>query len=117
MTEVVSARLSEDLLDRLDIARGEASRGAWLTALATRDLTAAARPAGAKLAGGIPCPGVACSHSGCCQRDTARYGDPDDFGGLILCPSHAADAVGERYVRPRPAQRSSVLRAEPEPAV
>lgn len=53
-----------------------------------------------KLAGGIPSPGVACVHPGCWQRDTARYGDITDNGGLVLCTAHAADATGAVYQRP-----------------
>ena len=53
-----------------------------------------------KLAGGIPADGLACSHPACWQRDTARYGDITDNGGLILCTAHAHDAVGVRYMRP-----------------
>ncbi len=118
--QMVHLRLPDEMLTAIDGARGETTRTAWLLDAADLALAAAgpaaggpARPALAEgsgtLAGGIPCPGVPCSHPGCWFRDTARYGDSDDFGGLILCPAHAADATGRKHKRPvTPALRGAV---------
>jgi hypothetical protein len=99
-------RIPADALARVDDIRGEASRSAWvlgviMSALTDGEPAAAAATGPLSLAGGIPSPGAVRIHAGCWQRDTARYGDPDDHGGLTLCLAHAHDAVGLKYTRPR----------------
>lgn len=125
MAEVVSARLTEDVLSLLDDARGDASRGAWLTELVARELSGGGsqgRPApGARSLGpGIPAPGVACAWPSCWGRDSDRYGvtdpaeltrggyrdRPRDEGkcGIVLCKAHAAMLEGREYRRPAAAR-------------
>jgi hypothetical protein len=106
VAEVVSARMGADLLGRLDEVLGGQTRGAWLLSVAEAALTVVQPPAALgvdplPLAGGIPSLGAVCMHAGCWLRDTSRYGDPDDHGGLTLCLRHAHDAVGSEYTRPR----------------
>ena len=45
MAEVISARVGEDLLARVDDIRGEQTRGAWVTSLIERELTNSPAPA------------------------------------------------------------------------
>jgi hypothetical protein len=104
--ERISVRLPDGMREVIRAARGTIGESEWIISALRGSLAAEpaapvpAERSGIRLAGAAPSPGVTCSHSGCWQRNTARYGDPDDCGGLILCPAHAADAVGERYTRP-----------------
>ena len=128
MAEVVSTRLDAGLLERLDDVRGDASRGAWLAELVTRELTApslagarspvAASPgSGPRSIGpGLPSPGVTCMWAACHFRDTDRYAveDPaelqrtnyrahprdEDKSGIALCKRHAARLEGRQYAKP-----------------
>jgi hypothetical protein len=122
VAEVVSARLGEDLLARLDDVRGDASRGAWLTDLVTRDLTSAAPgdcpvPMAGRLTGPLPpetwadtnggVHGRLCMAPGCHARDAASYGGPPygtagcvSPGGVPLCPEHWALVTGSEWARP-----------------
>jgi hypothetical protein len=99
------ARFPAGTLAAVDEACGAEGRAGFILAAVSRALAPDAaggplRGGSGRLSGGVPCNGVACSHSGCWQRDTARYGDPLDHGGLILCTAHASDAVGVKYRRP-----------------
>ena len=135
MAEVVSARVGEDLLDRLDHARGDASRGAWLLDLITRELTAAApsgSPGARSLGPGIPAPGVLCMWAACMSCDSDRYGvtDPAEFTrggyasqardedkcGLALCQAHAATLEGGVHKAARRELPPSWRRRQPDPA-
>jgi hypothetical protein len=100
-------RVPETTLARLDDARGEETRSAWVLRLIDRELngqTAAAKPATAVgdsparplvLPPGEPCPGVACCGPSCWNRDTARYG----LRQLALCPACRAALEGRTYQR------------------
>jgi hypothetical protein len=128
VAEVVSARLGGDLLALLDAARGDASRGAWLTSLITRELARpprsqpapaplpASRAAGSPgavgvLGPGTASPGVVCFTPGCWQRDTAKYGTRE----LPLCPACAHAACGLPYSKPQPELPPAWRRRQAEP--
>lgn len=110
MAEVISARVGEDLLARVDAARGEDTRGAWLLRLINRQLSgqqatpAPASPSLAAIGTGEPSPGVLCMGPGCWERNTSKFG----LRRLPLCPACAAALIGEVYVRPG-AERARAL--------
>lgn len=104
---VLQLRVPEDTLERLDAARGDDSRSAWVLRLIERELTApvpaspaprTASPATVALTPGEPSPGTACAGPRCWQRDTARYG----INRIPLCLSCAASLRGETYQRELP---------------
>ena len=142
MAEVVSTRLDAGLLERIDDVRGDASRGAWLAELVTREFdsgrlarVAQSAPGAATGALGpaLPSPGVPCMWAACLQRDTDRYAveDPgeltrtnyrdhprdEDKSGIALCKRHAARLEGRQYAKPLrdlpPAWRSKARQPEP----
>jgi hypothetical protein len=100
---VVQLRVPKDTLARIDHARGDDTRSAWVLRLIDRELTGpqpALVPAGTApitSPAGEPCPGVACSGPGCWNRDTARYG----LRRLVLCTACAA-LQGQTYKREIP---------------
>ena len=110
---VLQLRVPETTLARLDDARGEETRSAWVLRLIDRELdgqAAAPPPAGASspAAGndGEPSPGVACSGPGCWNRDTARYG----LRRLVLCRACRAALEGQTYQREIPAAAARAVR-------
>jgi hypothetical protein len=119
---VLQLRVPEDTLARLDDARGEETRSAWVLRLIGRELdgqtatqagtqTAANRsdsvPAGPLvLPSGEPCPGAACSGAGCWNRDTARYG----LRRLVLCTACAAALQGHVHQRQPPESAARAAR-------
>jgi hypothetical protein len=115
---VLQLRVPEDTLARLDDARGEETRSAWVLRLIGRELAGtdpAAKPATAVadspagplvLPPGEPCPRVACSGPGCWNRDTARYG----LRRLVLCTACAAALQGQDYKRQMPETAARVVR-------
>ena len=78
---VLQLRVPEDTLARIDEARGDDSRSAWLLRLIDRELSGqqpALAPAVvsslAALPSGEPSHGTPCRGPGCFQRDTRTYG-------------------------------------------
>jgi hypothetical protein len=107
-----SSASPEDTLARIDQARGDDTRSAWVQRLIDRELTgqtttepSAARPP-VTLPDGEPCPGLACSGPGCWNRDTARYG----LRRLVLCAACAAALQGQDRKRQPPEAATRVLR-------
>jgi len=93
----------EGTLAAVDEACGAEGRAGFILAAVARALEPSARAVrgpGGRLAGGTACGGVACGYPGCWLRDTARYGDPLDHGGLVLCAAHAHAVAGAPYQRP-----------------
>jgi hypothetical protein len=101
----------EDTLARIDEARGDDTRSAWLQRLIDRELAgqqpapAAAAAALASIGPGEPSPGTACAGPGCWNRDTARYG----LRRLVLCTACAAALQGHVYQREMPPSAARVL--------
>jgi hypothetical protein len=99
---VVQLRVPEDILARIDDARGGDTRSAWVLRLIDRELAGqnpAPAPVGAASLGalpdGEPGNGSVCATPGCWQRDTRKFG----LRQLPLClpaapPSRAAPASG-----------------------
>jgi hypothetical protein len=90
---VLQLRVPEATLARLDDARGEETRSAWVLRLIDRELsgqTTTPPPAAAVSLGAIgdgePGNGTLCLGPGCFQRDTRKYG----LRQLPLCPACAA---------------------------
>ena len=111
MAEVISARVGEDLLARVDGIRGEQTRGAWVASLIERELTDGPAPASpvAAISGighGEPSPGVVCMGPGCWQRDTSRYG----LRRVPLCPACVSALRGETYQREIPPSAARLMR-------
>jgi hypothetical protein len=116
---VLQLRVPEDTLARIDGARGEDTRSAWLLRLIDRELDgqapasatqpAAAPPAPASpaaLPDGEPSHGTLCMGPGCFQRDTRRYG----LRRLPLCTACAAALQGQAYQREAPPGAARTLR-------
>jgi hypothetical protein len=107
---VVQLRVPEATLGRLDGARGEETRTAWILRLIDREFTgqttttAAAGPSPGALGPDEPIPGVLCMGPGCWQRDTSKFG----LRRPPLCPACAAALQGEVYERPS-AERARAL--------
>jgi hypothetical protein len=107
---VLQLRVSEDVLERIDEARGDTTRSAWLQGVIDRELNgqAPAAPVAHSPAGplvlppGEPCSGVA----GCWNRDPARYG----LRRLVLCTACAAAHQGEIYQREVPENAARAIR-------
>ena len=111
MAEVISARVGEDLLARVDGIRGEQTRGAWVASLIERELTNNPAPASpvAAISGishGEPSPSVVCMSPTCWERNTSRYG----LRRLPLCPACAAALEGRTYKREIPPGASRLMR-------
>lgn len=111
VAEVISARVGEDLLARVDGIRGDQTRGAWVASLIERELTNGPAPASpvAAISGlgpGEPSSGVVCMGPGCWQRDTSRYG----LRRLPLCPACAAALEGRTYQREVPSGAARLMR-------
>ena len=116
MAEVISARIGEDLLTRVDGIRGDQTR-AWVASLIERELLAgdgergttgsAASSLGA-IPDGEPSPGVACAGPGCWQRSTRRYGTRR----LPLCDGCKSALTGEPIQRPATAVLARALRGD-----
>ena len=127
---VLQLRVPEDTLARLDEARGDDTRSAWVLRLIGRELDGRAaaaenrealtdftaqnrHPRADSAAGagplvfppGEPCPGVACSGPGCWNRDTARYG----LRRLVLCTACAAALQGKIHKREMPPGAGRVI--------
>ena len=77
---VLQLRVPEDTLARIDHARGDDTRSAWLQRLIDRELAgqtatpAAGGPSLAALSADEPGNGALCMGPGCFQRDTSKYG-------------------------------------------
>jgi hypothetical protein len=111
VAEVISARVGEDLLARVDGIRGDQSRGAWVAGLIERELTNGAAPTSrvAAIPGlghGEPSPGTLCMGPGCWQRSTRRYG----ARRLPLCDGCKAALTGEPLHREIPAAAARLMR-------
>lgn len=94
---VVQVRVPEDTLARIDVARRDDTRSAWMLRLIDRELAVPSAET-VTVASGEPSPGVACATPGCGQRDTSRYG----LRRLPLCPECRASLEGREYIRPLP---------------
>ena len=115
---VLQLRVPEDTLARIDQARGDDTRSAWVLRLIDRELdgqAVAAKPATGVsdspagplvIPPGEPCPGAACSGPGCWNRDTARYG----LRRLPLCTACAAALQGNVHQREVPEGAARVIR-------
>ena len=113
MAEVISARVSEDILAHIDTIRSGQSRGTWLAGFLERgllddDAGPAASPVrtSSGLLIGEPCPGVACMCPTCWQRDTTRYG----LRKVPICPADAAALEGRVYQRQAPPGAARLMR-------
>ena len=111
MAEVISARVGEDLLARVDDVRGDQTRGAWVAGLIERELTNNPAPASplAAISGighGEPSPGVACMGPTCWERNTSRYG----LRRVPLCPACVSALRGETYQREIPPSAARLMR-------
>ena len=115
---VLQLRVPENTLGRIDQARGDDTRSAWVLRLIDRELHGQASavktgtgvpdyPAGPlAIPGGEPCPGAACCGPGCWNRDTARYG----LRRLPLCAACAAALQGKVHQREVPEGAARVMR-------
>jgi hypothetical protein len=114
---VLQLRVPEGTLARIDQARGEDTRSAWVLRLIDRELdgprpaqvmnepsvTAAAAIA---ITGGEPSPGIACAGPGCWQRNTTRYG----LCRLPMYPACCAALEGQDYKREIPETAARAIR-------
>lgn len=113
-------RVPETTLARLDDARGEETRSAWVLRLIDRELSgqqpapaaqppepapAAAVPLGA-LPPGEPSPGAICMTPRCYERNTSKYG----LRRLPLCPACVAALQGQAYKRELPESAARAVR-------
>lgn len=109
---VLQLRVPEDTLARIDSARGEDTRSAWVLRLIDRELDSqvtTAPPAAAPIASaarGEPSPGIACAGPGCWQRNTTRYG----LRRVPLCSACHAALEGRTYRREAPESAAWVVR-------
>ena len=110
---VLQLRVPEDTLARIDHARGDDTRSAWLQRLIDRELAGqtatpapAATPSLAAIADGEPSHGAICMTPGCWQRDTRKYG----LRSLPLCQACAAALRGQTYQREIPPSARRIIR-------
>ncbi|MFZ0186295.1 MAG: hypothetical protein WAL72_05030 [Streptosporangiaceae bacterium] len=110
---VLQLRVPETTLARLDDARGEGTRSAWVLRLIDRELSGqaatpprAAAPSLAAIGDGEPGNGAVCMGPGCFQRDTRKYG----LRQLPLCPACRAALEGRVYQREIPASAARAIR-------
>jgi hypothetical protein len=115
---VLQLRVPEDTLARLDDARGDDTRSAWMLRLIDRELygqvaaAESATPVSDSAVGPLALPacepsyGTACSGPGCWNRDTARYG----LRHLPLCTACAAALQGKVHQREVPEGAARVIR-------
>jgi hypothetical protein len=110
---VLQLRVPETTLARLDDARGEETRSAWVLRLIDRELSGqtgtpprAAAPSLAALPDGGPSPGVLCMGPGCWERSTSKYG----LRQLPLCPACRAALEGRPYQREIPPSAARLMR-------
>jgi hypothetical protein len=115
---VLQLRVPEDTLARLDGARGEETRSAWVLRLIGRELAGetttaetlvspvSTSPPLASLPDGEPSPGVACAGPGCWQRNTSRFG----LRRVPLCPACRAALEGRTYQREVPESAARAVR-------
>ena len=110
---VVQLRVPKDTLARLDDARGEETRSAWVLRLIDRELSGqttapppATIPSLAAIGDGEPGNGAVCMGPGCFQRDTRKYG----WRSLPLCTACAAALQGQVYKREVPGSAARTIR-------
>lgn len=113
---VVQLRVPEDTLGRLDGARGEETRSAWILRLIDRELTgqtatagpgsAPASPSLGALTDGEPSPGAVCMGPGCFERNTSKFG----LRRVPLCPACRAALEGRTYQRAIPPSAARAIR-------
>jgi hypothetical protein len=109
---VLQLRVPEDTLARIDHARGDDTRSAWLQRLIDRELAgqtaapAAAGPSLAALSAGEPSHGTLCMGPGCFQRDTSKYG----LRQVPLCRACRAALEGHVYQRDLPPGAARLMR-------
>lgn len=109
---VLQLRVPEDTLARIDQARGDDTRSAWVLRLIGRELEGpqptAATSAGKDLAlpVGEPSPGAVCATPSCWQNNTRKYG----LRQLPLCDACAAALQGQDYKRQVPETAARAIR-------
>ncbi len=105
---VIQLRVPEDTLARIDQARGNDTRFAWLQRVLDGQPAPQTATGGPITLPGEPCPGAVCSGPGCWNRDTAAYG----LRRLVLCQACAAALQGNVHKRlPPGAERVTRHRA------
>jgi hypothetical protein len=117
---VLQLRVRSDVLERIDEARGDDTRSAWVLRLIDRELSGQQRaeegpvktsstPAASSLgaiAPGEPSHGAICMTPGCWERDTRKYG----LRKLPLCTACAAALQGQEYKREIPPGAQRLLK-------
>ena len=112
---VVQLRVPEATLARLDSARGEETRTAWILRLIDRELTGQqaiatnpliTSPSLAALPDGEPSRGATRMGPGCWERSTSKYG----LRHLPLCPACRAALEGHAYQRDIPPSAARLIR-------
>jgi hypothetical protein len=109
---VIQLRVPQDVVDRIDQARGEDTRSAWVLRAIDRELTGqpTTSPAAPSSLGAIspgePSPGAICATPSCWQRDTRAYG----LRRLPLCTACAAAIQGYEYKRQPPPSATRIAR-------
>ncbi len=110
MAEVISARVGEDLLARVDDMRGEQARGAWVASLIERELTSLPSLASAM---------VNRARASCALASAAGNGTPQvsAFASSRCArpaqPHSRAAPTGGRY-HPAPPASSTAARRDPD---
>ena len=112
---VIQLRVPEDTLNRVDQARGDDTRSAWLQRLIDGELAGQqaiainpliASPSLAALPDGEPSRGVLCAAPGCWERNTTKYG----LRQVPLCPACRAALEGRTYQREVPQAAARAVR-------
>jgi hypothetical protein len=112
---VVQLRVPKATLARIDHARGDDTRSAWLQRLIDRELTGQqaiatnpliTSPPLAALPDGEPGHGAICMGPGCWERSTSKYG----LRQLPLCPACRAALEGRTHQREIPPSAARAIR-------
>jgi hypothetical protein len=117
---VVQLRVPKDTLARIDQARGDDTRSAWIQRLIDRELagqspapapaaakdTLATSPSLAAIPDGEPSPGVMCMGPACFERSTSKFG----LRRVALCPACRAALEGRTYKREIPPSAARIMR-------